>query len=128
MVIDLPSEARAAKLRLADRMLRFLVPEPSTAERFTAKDVERLARLARLALTPDEIALFTRQLADFLAYAQQVQQLDTSGIAPTSHAVGAPTELREDRPVPCLPRDLALSQAPEAARGAGLFKVPRVIG
>ena len=62
-----------------------------------------------------------------LAYAQQVQQLDTSGIAPTSHAVGAPTELREDRPAPCLPRDLALSQAPEAARGAGLFKVPRVL-
>jgi aspartyl-tRNA(Asn)/glutamyl-tRNA(Gln) amidotransferase subunit C len=110
-------------------MLRFPVPEPSTpAEGFTAKDVERLARLARLALTPDEIALYSRQLADFLAYAEQVQQLDTSGIAPTSHAIGAPTELRDDEMVPCLPREDALSQAPEAARTTGLFKVPRVIG
>jgi aspartyl-tRNA(Asn)/glutamyl-tRNA(Gln) amidotransferase subunit C len=110
-------------------MLRFLVPEQSSsAHTFTAKDVERLARLARLALTPDEIALFSRQLADFLAYAEQVQQLDTSGIAPTSHAIGAPTELRDDQVAACLPRDLAVSQAPEAARAAGLFKVPRVIG
>jgi aspartyl-tRNA(Asn)/glutamyl-tRNA(Gln) amidotransferase subunit C len=105
------------------------VPESSpAADKFTAKDVERLAHLARLALTADEIALFSRQLADFLAYAEQVQQLDTSGIAPTSHAIGAPTELREDQVARCLPRDLAVSQGPEAARSAGLFKVPRVIG
>jgi aspartyl-tRNA(Asn)/glutamyl-tRNA(Gln) amidotransferase subunit C len=110
-------------------MLRFPVPERSTPhEGFTPKDVERLARLARLALTPDEIALFGRQLADFLAYAEQVQRVDTSGIPPTSHAIGAPTELREDEPVPCLDRDLAVARAPEAARAAGLFKVPRVIG
>jgi aspartyl-tRNA(Asn)/glutamyl-tRNA(Gln) amidotransferase subunit C len=110
-------------------MLRFLVPEPpAAAEKFTAKDVERLARLARLALTPDEIALFSRQLADFLAYAEQVQQLDTGGIAPTSHAIGTPTALRDDEPMPCLSREVAVSQAPEAARTAGLFKVPRVIG
>jgi aspartyl-tRNA(Asn)/glutamyl-tRNA(Gln) amidotransferase subunit C len=110
-------------------VLRFPVPErPTAAERFTANDVERLARLARLALTPDEIALFARQLADFLAYAEQVQQLDTSGIAPTSHAIGAPTEWRDDQVTPCLSRELAVAQAPEAARGAGLFKVPRVIG
>ena len=100
----------------------------AAADKFTATDVERLARLARLALTRDEIALFSRQLADFLAYAEQVQQLDTSGIAPTSHAIGAPTELRDDEVTTCLSRDLAVSQAPEAARGAGLFKVPRVIG
>ena len=70
-------------------MLRFPVPE-----QFTAADVERLARLAHLALTPDEITMFSRQLSDFLAYAEQVQSLDTSGIAPMSHAIGAPTELR----------------------------------
>jgi aspartyl-tRNA(Asn)/glutamyl-tRNA(Gln) amidotransferase subunit C len=103
-------------------MLRFPVPE-----RFTAEDVERLARLARLALTPDETSLFSRQLADFLAYAEQVQQLDTSGIAPTSHASGAPTGWRADEVRPCLPRDLALDAAPDAAPDAGLFKVPRVL-
>jgi aspartyl-tRNA(Asn)/glutamyl-tRNA(Gln) amidotransferase subunit C len=104
-------------------MLRFRVPE-----RFTAADVERLARLARLALTPDEISLFSRQLSDFLAYAEQVQQIDTSGVAPMSHAIGAPTELRGDEVRPSLPRDVAIASAPGAAPGAGLFKVPRVIG
>jgi aspartyl-tRNA(Asn)/glutamyl-tRNA(Gln) amidotransferase subunit C len=94
---------------------------------FTTADVERLTRLARLALTPDETTLFTRQLADFLAYAEQVQQLDTSGITPTSHASGAPTALREDEVAPCLPREVALSAAPGAAAEAGLFKVPRVL-
>jgi aspartyl-tRNA(Asn)/glutamyl-tRNA(Gln) amidotransferase subunit C len=104
-------------------MLGFPVPEP-----FTSRDVERLARLAHLALTPDETSLFSRQLADFLAYAEQVQALDTSGIAPMSHAIGAPTELRRDEIVPSLPRDVAMAEAPEAAPQAGLFKVPRVIG
>ena len=97
-------------------------------DQFTAADVERLARLARLALTPDETSLFTRQLADFLAYAEQVQQLDTAGIPAMSHASGAPTELRPDAVAPSLPRELAVAQAPHAAPDAGLFKVPRVIG
>ena len=109
-------------------MLRFPVPERFSApEGFTEKDVERLAELAHLALTPDETALFSRQLDDFLAYAEQVQRVDTSGIAPTSHAIGAPTELRNDEVAPSLPDDLAIAQAPEAAPEAGLFKVPRVI-
>ena len=105
------------------RMLRFPVPE-----QFTAADVEQLARLARLALTPDERSLFAKQLSDFLAYAEQVQQLDTSGIAPMSHAIGAPTELRPDEVLPSLPREIALAAAPDASPEAGLFKVPRVIG
>lgn len=104
-------------------MLRFGVPES-----FTSADVDRLARLARLALTPDETALFTRQLADFLAYAEQVQRVDTDGIVPMSHAIGAPTELRPDEVAPSLPRELSVEPAPGASPAAGLFKVPRVIG
>ena len=104
-------------------MLRCRVPEP-----FSSADVDRLARLARLALTPDETALFSRQLADFLAYAEQVQQVDTNGIAPMSHAIGAPTELRADEVVPSLPRESSVEPAPGASPAAGLFKVPRVIG
>jgi aspartyl-tRNA(Asn)/glutamyl-tRNA(Gln) amidotransferase subunit C len=111
-----------------NRMLRFPVPERnSPSHQFTVADVERLAQLARLALTPDETALFSRQLADFLAYAEQVQQLDTSGVAPMSHAIGAPTELRADEVVPSLPREEAVAAGPEAAPEAGLFKVPRVL-
>jgi aspartyl-tRNA(Asn)/glutamyl-tRNA(Gln) amidotransferase subunit C len=109
-------------------MLRFPVPERNTpSQQFSVADVERLARLARLALTPEETSLFSRQLADFLAYAEQVQQLDTSGVAPMSHAIGAPTELRADQVVPSLARDVAVASGPEAAPDAGLFKVPRVI-
>lgn len=104
-------------------MLRFPVPE-----QFTVDDVERLARLARLALTADETALFARQLTDFLAYAQQLQLLDTTGILPMSHASGGPTELRLDEVRPSLPRELALEAAASASVPAGLFKVPRVIG
>jgi len=104
-------------------MLRCRVPES-----FSSADVDRLARLARLALTPDETALFSRQLADFLAYAEQVQRVDTSGIVPMSHAIGAPTALRPDEVVPSLPRELSVEPAPGASPGAGLFKVPRVIG
>ena len=103
-------------------MLRCRVPES-----FTPADVDRLAHLARLALTPDETALFSRQLTDFLAYAEQVQQVDTSGIVPMSHAIGAPTELRADEVAPSLPRELVFESAPDAAPGAGLFKVPRVL-
>ena len=104
-------------------MLRCRVPES-----FTPADVDRLAQLARLALTPDETALFSRQLTDFLAYAEQVQQVDTTGIVPMSHAIGAPTELRADEVLPSLPRELSVEPAPGASPAAGLFKVPRVIG
>src|SRR5262245_32898244 len=90
-------------------------------------DVERIAELARLELTADEVTLFTRQLADILEYVQQIQGLDTTGVEPTSHAINRPYD-REDTPVPSLPRADALANAPDAAAEAGLFKVPRVIG
>ena len=51
----------------------------------TIADVERIAALAQLELTADEKQLFTRQLADILAYAEQVQAIDTSGVPATAH-------------------------------------------
>ncbi|MGE0042177.1 MAG: Asp-tRNA(Asn)/Glu-tRNA(Gln) amidotransferase subunit GatC [Vicinamibacterales bacterium] len=91
------------------------------------QEVERIAELARLALTPDEIELFTRQLGDILGYVDQIRTVDTSGVAPTAHVLSRPIE-RPDEPRPTLPRAEALAGAPDAAREAGLFKVPRVIG
>ena len=87
----------------------------------------RIATLARLELTPDETARFAGQLTAILAYADQVQQVDTSAVAAPA-AVAPETRMREDVPVPSLDRDLVLSQAPAADRAAGLFKVPRVLG
>jgi aspartyl-tRNA(Asn)/glutamyl-tRNA(Gln) amidotransferase subunit C len=96
--------------------------------RFTPEDVDRIAELARLALASEERALFTRQLADILAYAEQVQDVNTSGIPPTSHACASAESLRDDMERPCLSPDEALAAAPNADRVAGLFKVPRVLG
>jgi aspartyl-tRNA(Asn)/glutamyl-tRNA(Gln) amidotransferase subunit C len=95
---------------------------------FTPDDVDRIAELARLALTDDERVLFARQLADILAYAEQIQKVDTSGIAPMSHVCASAESLRDDQERPGLPREDALAAGPDADRQAGLFKVPRVLG
>jgi aspartyl-tRNA(Asn)/glutamyl-tRNA(Gln) amidotransferase subunit C len=91
------------------------------------QDVKRIAVLARLELTPEELSLFTRQLSDILVYVEQIQSLDTSGVPPTSHVLNRPVD-RQDIPAPTLPRQLALGNAPDAAPEAGLFRVPRVMG
>ena len=91
------------------------------------EDVLRIAELARLELTPDEVELFTRQLADILKYVEQIQALDTTGVEPTSHVMHRPLE-RDDAPHESLDRSAALANAPDAAGEAGLFKVPRVMG
>jgi aspartyl-tRNA(Asn)/glutamyl-tRNA(Gln) amidotransferase subunit C len=91
------------------------------------EDVLRIAELARLELTSDEIELFTTQLAGILHYVEQIQALDTTGVAPTSH-MGHHAPERQDEPHSPLPRTAALANAPDAAHEAGLFKVPRVMG
>jgi aspartyl-tRNA(Asn)/glutamyl-tRNA(Gln) amidotransferase subunit C len=97
------------------------------SEILTRADVERIAALARLELTDDEATLFAAQLTGILGYADQIQQVDTASVA-AAPAPPAATVLREDEPVPSLPRDLLLGQAPAADVAAGLFKVPRVLG
>jgi len=91
-------------------------------------DVERMAALAHLELTDDEKQLFRRQLADILAYAVQVQELDTTGVPATAHIDAAHGVERGDEPRPSLSIEEAIDGGPEAAREAGLFRVPRVIG
>ena len=90
------------------------------------EDVLRIAELARLELTPEEVDLFTRQLASILNYVAEIQGLDTTGVLPTAQVINRPVD-RADEPLPTLPRDAALANAPEAATEAGLFKVPRVM-
>ena len=87
----------------------------------------RIAALARLELTPDEVALFAGQLTAILAYADQVQQVDTSGVPVEPPAPAADTA-RDDVAAGSLDRGVLLGEAPAANRGAGLFKVPRVLG
>ena len=91
------------------------------------EDVQRIAELARLELTADELELFTRQLGDILTYVEQIRALDTSGVPPTSQVLNRPVD-RDDEPRPTLSREALMRNAPDAAPEAGLFKVPRVIG
>ena len=90
-------------------------------------DVQRIAELARLELSEDELELFTRQLGDILTYVEQIRALDTTGVAPTSQGMNRPVD-RDDLPAETLTRAQLLDNAPDAAVEAGLFKVPRVIG
>jgi aspartyl-tRNA(Asn)/glutamyl-tRNA(Gln) amidotransferase subunit C len=100
----------------------------------TRETVARVARLARLALSDDELELFTRQLAGILDYAEQIQAVDTAGIEPMSHAMQADAPgtdaamWRDDTVAPSLDRGEVLGEAPDAARDAGVFRVPKVIG
>jgi aspartyl-tRNA(Asn)/glutamyl-tRNA(Gln) amidotransferase subunit C len=93
--------------------------------RVTVEAVERVARLARLSLTEDERHQFARQLEAILVWAESLQALDTSGVAPMRHP-GETPGLRDDEPREGLDRATALGAAADAADG--LFRVPRVIG
>ena len=95
---------------------------------FTAAEILRVAELARIELTADEQAMYARQLSEILAFARQVQGIDTHDVPPTSHPTGVTGLLRDDVVSESLPREEVLAQAPEADRAAGLFKVPRVLG
>jgi len=95
---------------------------------FTRDEVAAIARLAHLELETSELDLFTRQLSDVLAYAAEVQQIDTTGIPPTASVVTRHAADRADEVRPSLDRGEALANAPDASVETGLFKVPRVIG
>lgn len=95
---------------------------------FTRRDIESLARLAQLELDDQEIELLTRQLGDILQYARHVQEIDTTGVPPTSSIVPGHDADRADTVRPSLTREEALANAPDPQRDAGLFRVPRVIG
>ena len=98
------------------------------ADTLTRADVERIAALARLELTPDEVTLFAGQLTAILAYADQVQQVDTSSVDTAAAATVQVGAGRADAPVASLDRDLVLSQAPAAdpapARSTGRRDAP----
>ncbi len=87
--------------------------------------VEYVAALSRIKLTESELEVFSRQLADILEYINQLNQLDTSDVAPLAQAVEVPNVLREDRLRESLAVDDALSNAPERSRD--FYKVPAVL-
>ena len=97
------------------------------ASTLTRDEVVRVAELARLSLSDAEVTLFTAQLAEILRYAEAVQQADTSGVPPTSHAIATGPVWRDDEPGPSLDRAEILSGAPAGSPETGLLKVPKVL-
>ena len=85
-----------------------------------------MARLARLALTEDELDALTTELGAILEHAAQVSALDTAGVEPTAHPLPLVNVFRADVARPGLPRDEVLAAAPEAEDGR--FRVPRILG
>jgi len=97
------------------------MPEP----KITMREVEQVARLARLALSDAEKERMRRELDGILSYIDKLRALDTEGVPPTSHAVPMTNVMREDEPVPSLPQEDMLANAPD--RNGEFFRVPRII-
>ncbi|HEX2258713.1 MAG TPA: Asp-tRNA(Asn)/Glu-tRNA(Gln) amidotransferase subunit GatC [Actinomycetota bacterium] len=88
-------------------------------------DVEHVAKLARLALSEEELELFRSQLSRILDHAAKVTALDTEGVEPTSHPIPLVNVSRPDEIQPPLTQQEALSNAPLAEDG--FFRVPRIL-
>jgi aspartyl-tRNA(Asn)/glutamyl-tRNA(Gln) amidotransferase subunit C len=95
--------------------------------KLTDADIRRIADLAHIELSADELSRFAGQLDDILRYVETLQQVDTTGIEPTSHPLALDAALRADDPVPSLDRAAALAEAPGTTPRTGLFKVPKVL-
>jgi aspartyl-tRNA(Asn)/glutamyl-tRNA(Gln) amidotransferase subunit C len=89
-------------------------------------DVARLAKLARLALTDDELDSFAGQLDAILDHVSQIQAVDTGDAKPTGNPLTEVNVTRSDVVQPCLTQDEALAEAPAAAEGR--FVVPQILG
>ncbi|CAN5372624.1 MAG: Asp-tRNA(Asn)/Glu-tRNA(Gln) amidotransferase subunit GatC [Acidimicrobiia bacterium] len=88
-------------------------------------DIAKVAKLARIALTDEELARYGAQLGLILEHAERVQAIDTDGVPPTAHPFPTTNAFRDDVVGPSLDRDEVLSQAPDAIDG--YFRVPRIL-
>lgn len=93
--------------------------------KLSKQDVEYVAKLARLDVTETEKEKFTAQLNDILLYIDKLNELDTKGVPPMTHAIAVTNAFREDQVKESLGTQKALANAP-SARGE-FFRVPKVI-
>ena len=91
----------------------------------TKNDVEHVADLARLRFNEEDLGRFTEQMNEILTYMEKLNELDTSDVPPTTHAMALSNVFREDLILESLDEESALANAPQAAKGS--FQVPRII-
>jgi len=102
-----------------------MTAEKDSAGKISAEQVKYVADLARLELSPEEQEEFTAQLNAILEYMDQLNELETSGVEPTSHVLPLRNVLREDVAGPSLTVEEVLANAPDQEQGH--FKVPKII-
>jgi aspartyl-tRNA(Asn)/glutamyl-tRNA(Gln) amidotransferase subunit C len=88
-------------------------------------EVLHVATLARLALSEEEIEPMARELSAVLDHVAKINELDLENVPPTSHVVEVTGALRADEPIPCLPREVVLAQAPAATDEGFLVPSPQ---
>ena len=90
----------------------------------TIKDVEHVAKLARLELTEEEKVKFSKQLGDILKYVEQMTKVDTTDVEPMSHAIPIVNVMREDKVVSEQTKEELMANAP--SEEDGFFRVPKI--
>lgn len=93
--------------------------------RITEEQVKHVANLARLSITEEEAKTYTKQLDAIISFAEQLNELDTDGVEPTTHVLNIQNVLREDVVKESLPNEEALKNAPDHQDGQ--VKVPSVL-
>jgi aspartyl-tRNA(Asn)/glutamyl-tRNA(Gln) amidotransferase subunit C len=96
------------------------------SDAITRDEVAKVARLARLILSVDELDLFTEQLGQILEHARDMNSLDLADVVATSHPFGLINVVREDVIAPSLDRDTVLAMAPDVQ--GHRFAVPSILG
>ncbi|MEH7021076.1 Asp-tRNA(Asn)/Glu-tRNA(Gln) amidotransferase subunit GatC [Priestia megaterium] len=93
--------------------------------RISVDQVKHVANLARLAVTDDEAELFTKQLDAIITYAEQLDELDTTNVKPTSHVLDMKNVMREDKPAKGLAIEDVVKNAPD--HKDGYIRVPTIL-
>ena len=93
--------------------------------KITCKDVANVALLSRLEFSESELETFTGQMDAILQYAEVLNKVNVENVEPMAHVLPLKNVMRADKARPSLPRELALSNAPE--QEDGYFKVPKIM-
>ena len=93
--------------------------------KISKEEIEHIAVLARLSLPEEEKELFGSQLSNILDYMEKLNELDTKGIEPTSHVLSLSNVMRDDAPMPSIPKEDALMNAPDHTEK--FYRVPKII-
>ena len=91
----------------------------------TVEDTQKIAKLARLNISPEEEEKFTEQMNNILGYFEKLSELDTEGVIPRTHPTDVVNNFREDIVIPSLTQEEALQNAPNKKNG--YFKAPKIV-